>query len=415
MKKTIMIGITALTAIAFTGITPENASAVPSFARQTGKPCSGCHTIWPRLNATGREFKITGYTDVADDYPRIQQDNLDLTRFGPPLSVSVISFPYSKKTGTNVVDTDDTTAIPDEVAIFLAGRVSPNLGAFVEPHWTRDTDQMNVELAKFSSATRVGSNILGLVVFKGDAAAADPYNTIRFSAFHTINTPAIFFDTGARGGGGDLFSFANTGNQGIVANGKFLNLVYAAVGAFRSDDSAKSPGSDPWDVSGRLAVEYPITGESIASIGGFYYDGKQRYDHTTLVPAPGPAYESKFNRYGVDLQYQLESAPHIVDFVATYMGGKDENVWDGAGSQFDVKFQGAYAEASYFYDRTYGLTVGYDYLKSDEDNSLDKKGPTVNLTYLPWLNTKIGLEYSHFELANDAWEDDTNVLLHFYF
>lgn len=416
MKRTASIGVSAFIALASVGTLPENALAVPSFARQVGKPCSACHTIWPRLNATGREFKEMGYTDVGDDYPRIEGDNLDLLRFGPPISVSVISFPYSNKKVTDEKGVSETR-IPDEVAFFFAGRVTPNLGAFVEPHWERDTDKVNVELAKFSAATRMGSNTLGIVVTKGDVAAADPYNTIRFSAFHTINSPAIFFDTGARvnattGASGDLFSFANTDNQGAVVNGKFFNSLYLAAGAFKGDGGAENPDSDPADGFARAAFEYPISGESIASIGGFYYGGKERYVH----PETGE-YESNLARYGVDFQYQMESAPHIIDLVAVYMGGKDKNVWDGSstGDRSDVQFNGYYAEASYFYDRTYGLTVGYDYLKSDDDESIDKQGATVNLTYLPWLNTKIGIEYSHFLLADDVKEDDTNVLLHFYF
>src|SRR6266481_6201154 len=40
------------------------ARAVPSFARQTGMPCSGCHSggFYPELNAFGRFFKMHGYT-----------------------------------------------------------------------------------------------------------------------------------------------------------------------------------------------------------------------------------------------------------------------------------------------------------------------------------------------------------------
>ena len=70
-----------------------------------------------------------------------------------------------------------------------------------------------------------------------------------------------------------------------------------------------------------------------------------------------------------------------------------------------------YAEASYFYDRKYGVTVGYDNIQSAQDDTIDKKGPTYNLSYLPWLNTKLALEYSIFEFAGGGKERDTNVLV----
>ena len=40
---------------------PQLAAAVPSFARQTGMPCSQCHTLafGPALTAYGRQFKLT--------------------------------------------------------------------------------------------------------------------------------------------------------------------------------------------------------------------------------------------------------------------------------------------------------------------------------------------------------------------
>ena len=43
-------------------IKPPMASAVPSFARQTGQPCATCHTAFPELTPFGRRFKLNGYT-----------------------------------------------------------------------------------------------------------------------------------------------------------------------------------------------------------------------------------------------------------------------------------------------------------------------------------------------------------------
>jgi hypothetical protein len=241
-------------------------------------------------------------------------------------------------------------------------------------------------------------------------AGADPYNTIRFTAYNTVNTPAIFTQTRASG---DMFQFADTENQGVVVNGKFLkNMIYAAVGTFRGDGGVARVENDPMDYFGRVAFEYALTGETIASFGGFSYGGRQKYDHSGVG---GPIYQDKINRSGADFQWQTDSQPHMFEAVAVYMAGKDENAWDGAAAFSDVKFTGYYAEVSYFYNRMYGVTIGYDHITSSEDNSIDKKGPTFNVTYLPWLNTKVALEYSEFNLANDDKERDMNVLVHLYF
>jgi hypothetical protein len=423
----ITVCILSFVLIASLFIVPDEASAVPSFARQKGKACTNCHTIWPRLLAAGREFKELGYTEVGETYPRIQEDNLDLLGLsGTPLAVSMISLPYLKASGQS-----SEAHIPEEMAIFLAGRITPNIGGFVEPKWARDTGQFSLELVKLAGATRVaGTNNLGIVFLKSDVAGADPYNTIRFTAYNTVNTPAIFTSSRASG---DLFQFASTENQGMVVNGRFFsNMVYAAVGAFRGDEFAERVENDPIDIYGRVAFEYAVTGESVASIGGFYYGGKQKYNHsfTDLVAPIGGGsittttvsqgiYESKIKRYGADFQWQTDSQPHLFEVVGVYMYGKDKGAWDGIADTpadyFDVSFTGYYAEGSYFFNRKYGVTIGYDHIKSSEDNSLDKKGPTFNVMYLPWLNTKLALEYSVWDHANDVVERTTSVLVHLYF
>src|SRR5579862_8320332 len=57
----------------FSAMAPR-AFAVPSYARQTGLPCSGCHYTPPELNAAGRLFKLMAYTDKADDAKVVKAD-----------------------------------------------------------------------------------------------------------------------------------------------------------------------------------------------------------------------------------------------------------------------------------------------------------------------------------------------------
>ncbi len=59
LKTTLGAGACLLATLA---LTPQVSQAVPSFARQTGLPCSSCHSIFPELTAFGRDFKMNGYT-----------------------------------------------------------------------------------------------------------------------------------------------------------------------------------------------------------------------------------------------------------------------------------------------------------------------------------------------------------------
>jgi hypothetical protein len=40
---------------------PQEAAAIPAFSRQTGKSCTTCHSAFPKLNATGQNFRSNGF------------------------------------------------------------------------------------------------------------------------------------------------------------------------------------------------------------------------------------------------------------------------------------------------------------------------------------------------------------------
>ena len=42
-------------------VAPKKAEAIPAFSRQTGKPCSTCHDVIPKLNQTGQNFRTNGF------------------------------------------------------------------------------------------------------------------------------------------------------------------------------------------------------------------------------------------------------------------------------------------------------------------------------------------------------------------
>src|SRR5579864_7372057 len=69
MKKLallVLIAVPVMFFFFFGAVNPPKVAAVPSYARQTGLACSGCHYTPPELNAAGRRFKLIAYTDRAD-------------------------------------------------------------------------------------------------------------------------------------------------------------------------------------------------------------------------------------------------------------------------------------------------------------------------------------------------------------
>src|SRR5207302_7277665 len=83
-------------------VNPPRVMAVPSFARQTGLPCSGCHYTPPELNPAGRRFKLLGYVDRADETKVVKADGgkkraaLDLLASLPLSAMFETSFTSTK-------------------------------------------------------------------------------------------------------------------------------------------------------------------------------------------------------------------------------------------------------------------------------------------------------------------------------
>ena len=70
-RSGIAASLSVLTYTAFLGaqllLVPYNAEAVPAFARKVGRNCTYCHTLFPKLNETGRTFLSGGFRFSDDD------------------------------------------------------------------------------------------------------------------------------------------------------------------------------------------------------------------------------------------------------------------------------------------------------------------------------------------------------------
>lgn len=135
MKKIVLslAGVLAATAFA-----PE-ASAVPSFARQTGMACSACHQQhFPVLNGFGQAFKAAGYTMMGSQ-GKVEGEHLSIP---DTLNASMLfKARYQKTNGQDTVanaavngatTNDGQWQIPDEFSLFLGGRIAENIGFIFE-------------------------------------------------------------------------------------------------------------------------------------------------------------------------------------------------------------------------------------------------------------------------------------------
>src|SRR5215472_18468800 len=94
--------VPVLVLLSLGAVNPPPVSAVPSYARQTGLACSGCHYTPPELNPAGRRFKLLGYVDRADETKVVKTDSgkkrspLDLLATLPLSAMLETSFTSTK-------------------------------------------------------------------------------------------------------------------------------------------------------------------------------------------------------------------------------------------------------------------------------------------------------------------------------
>ncbi|MCU7849077.1 MAG: hypothetical protein KZQ89_14000 [Candidatus Thiodiazotropha sp. (ex Lucinoma kastoroae)] len=112
-------------------ILPEQASAVPAFARQTSMPCTACHfQHFPALNSFGRSFRAGGYT-LTGGQGLIEGDDISLPLM---LNASVVTKLRYQKTNGNTNAGSDFGVIewPDEAALLVGGKLAKDAGFLME-------------------------------------------------------------------------------------------------------------------------------------------------------------------------------------------------------------------------------------------------------------------------------------------
>jgi hypothetical protein len=204
-----------------TALNPPRVIAVPSYARQTGLACSGCHYAPPELNPAGRRFKLLGYVDRADDTKVIKTDSgksraaLDLLA-ALPLSVMVeASFTSTKSSipGTQ----NGSFEFPQDVALFLSGAWTSHIGSFLQATYDTQTNHFrsdNTDI-RYANKTKVsGKELVYGLDLNNNPTVEDLWNS----------TPAWGYPWIAS-------DFAPTPTSNPIINGKLAQDV-AGFGAF---------------------------------------------------------------------------------------------------------------------------------------------------------------------------------------
>ena len=164
------------------------AHAVPSFARQTGAECAACHvgSYGPHLTAYGIMFKLGGYTDTGGDKGKD----------AVPLAMHLRLLNSKPAQGSS------TTQI-DEASVYLAGRLTDNIGSFIEARREENpngqtapvnTYLRNLDLRYVREAKLGGKDTLFGVTLNNSPGVQDPIDANQIWGFPAIATDGSLFN-----------------------------------------------------------------------------------------------------------------------------------------------------------------------------------------------------------------------------
>ncbi|MEC4748884.1 cytochrome C [Methylomicrobium sp. Wu6] len=423
MKTSFLMGLLLLSTASI--FTIHDALAVASFARQTGISCSGCHTqsFGPNLTPMGRDFKLNGYT---------MSTGSDFNSKLPPISAMVVGsfthldnkLPEAPAPGYNT----NNNGSFDEASLFYAGKVYSKLGAFVQLTYNNiesilELDNTDIRLADRTQL--VGQDFVYGLSFNNGPTVQDLWNTTPtwsypYTSSALTNTP----------GASTLIEGALAQNSGgATAYMMWNNLLYLEAGAYASFSTqfqrnvgiAESATADKIDGGApywRLALQHQI--------GGHYFQVGTFGLRANIVPGRDHMFGmNEYSDLGVDANYQfLGSGKHIFEYKASYIR-EDQKL--GAGYQFgnnaniNNRLFSLHSNASYTYDQTYTVNLGYFRTTGSYDpllyggntaNKPNSEGFIAELDYVPfgksnstlapWLNLRFALQYAAYTKFDGA-------------
>src|SRR5260370_40209979 len=173
---------------------PHKSAAVPSYARQTGLPCSACHYNPPELNAAGRNFKLLGYVDkkkegdVTAEHDK-KHAGLDLLGTLPLSAWLESSFTSTKapQPGTQ----NGNFEFPQDISLFLAGAWSTHVGSFLQLTYDTQGDHFsiyNTDIRYARQRQLAGKNWVYGLTLNNNPTVEDLWNTTPAWGFPFISS-----------------------------------------------------------------------------------------------------------------------------------------------------------------------------------------------------------------------------------
>lgn len=405
----------------------QSAQAVPSFARQTGQSCIACHAggQFPELTPYGRLFKLTGYTNGVR---------------GNPLAAMLVG--DVTKTANNgdgaggSLSPKDQKFIADFASVFVAGKVTENVGGFAQftynvhdsqdaqGHWLGFAHSDNFDLRYADRNVNTNTDFIWGVTVHNNPTVQDVWNTSPAWGYPYLASTLGAFS------GAPASTFLESQQQ-LAGVGAYVYLNKSFYAELTSYQTAKSfwqflslgsrtgdpdhpltylSGSNPYL---RLAYTHEWGAQNVM-LGAFAMNAKVLSLDANNFPIFGPS--THYRDVGVDAQYQYLLDPHTFTVQMRYIRERikddTQNLYASPATLNSFKLKG-----SYVYRGKYGASLAYTNVNGSADPLAYPSGTpnfgsesnvpntqmwTPEIFWMPIQNIRVGLQYNYFTRFNGA-------------
>jgi hypothetical protein len=380
--KTIIPAV-LLIAICLTMLVPEDAGAIPAFARRHKMSCTTCHAPFPRLKDFGEEFAGNGFTIPEEEKDRdfiIAGDDLLRLNKDVPLAVRFDAYMLARSEASVTTDLQS----PWGIKLLSGGNLAKNVGYYFYFFMDERGEVAGVEDA-YIHFNNIGGKPWDIMV--GQFQTSDPLMKrelrMTFEDYQIYKTGVgrskvnLTYERGVM----STFDIEKTGTGliGFVANGNGR----AEAGDDKIFDSDKYK-----NFGGKITQDFG----DYAGGGYFYYYGQELGAQPRSAFNPNPVtYKNEIMFHGPD--FTLGNG--TFDMTFQYLFRRDTNP-NYIANPVDVDTKGIIAELVYSpqQDRSrYYYTFLYNQIDSDFDGH-DYETATVGATYLMARNLRGTLEYT---------------------
>ncbi len=403
-------------------LNPPGALAVPSYARQTGLACSGCHYAPPELNPAGRRFKLLGYVDRADETKVITADGgkkraaLDLLS-SLPLSVMLDTSFTTIKSPVPMTQ-NGNLELPQDISLFLSGAWTSKVGSFLQVTYDAQGDHFsmdNTDIRYANKRTLGGKELVYGLNLNNNPTVEDLWNSTPAWGFPWVASAVAPGPTATPIINGAL-------GQDVAGFGGYAmwnSHLYLDLAVYRSEHiGGTQPNSGEgfgFNIRG-LAPYWRAAWQQSTAKTQFEFGSYGM--HMRSTPNGITGIEDEYTDWALDTQIdQTLFRTDVLSFRATYIHENSDllaSLAAEAAAQGSHHLNTLMANAEYHFGNRYTGTLGYFNTGGTVDPALYAPGAvggsangnprsagyTANFSFWPWQNLQLAAQYTAYTRFN---------------